>query len=123
MPEPDPPVGDHDQARCLGFLQCGDVDIEDPAGLGDQPEIGDRGGSDDEQRAPGRLGQPRGAHGERALDRGRNRQGAFDEAAGDGLGLAGELDQRERVAAGRAEEPLGAAVGHGIVALARQQRL
>ena len=49
--------------------------------------------------------------------------GSFDEAAGNALGLAGELDQRERIAAGRAEQALRAALGHGLVALARQQRL
>ena len=59
----------------------------------------------------------------RALDRGRDRERAGDEARGDALGLVGELDQRERVAAGRAVQPHGAAVGHAARVHPREQLL
>ena len=123
MAELDAAVRDDHETGGLGLLERRDLDAERRCRLGEQAELGVRGRGRDEQRAPCHLGQPRDATREGALDGGRDREGPFDQARGHALGLACELDQRERIAPGRPEQPLRAACGHRVVPLVREQRL
>ena len=120
--ELDVAVGDGDEPRCLGLLERRDVDAERLGGAASTP-------SSACAAAAARSSERRAISGRRATRPAKARSTVVAIGSGpstrlrrDAFGLAGELDQRERIAARRPEQPLRAALGHWIRALAREQR-
>jgi hypothetical protein len=102
--EGDGAPGHRHQVRRLGLLEGGRVDAEQRAGAGDQGRVA-AGGGRGEQRGPGLRRQAVGPPGEDTGQPGRDGDRRARRERVQQLAVAGELEQRERVAARRLVQP------------------